>query len=332
MRRRRVPSVRRAMLVAFALLLALALLPVLVFPQPASASPVCAMGHPGVHASGAARCTIRVAGKERAYLLSVPPTDHPAPLVVAFHGLNQTARVFAGQTGLVPATRAAGLVLALPESDGPAFNDGRLGASGPNDDAFTLALVGALVSARVADPHRVVLTGFSNGAGMAMAVACAHPRAVAALVSVNGSLIDGPGSPRPTAPVRAVLVHGTADRVQPWNGRPAHGGMLPAYIPVPDTVAAWVGAAMSGPAVVERLPGSLGRGPVEVSTWAPGGSGAQVVSYIVPGMGHVWPVAESDNVDATTLVVRAATSLPLGTESPAFIDPAALSRAVLLRR
>ncbi len=67
----------------------------------AVASPACAVGRPGPQASGAARCTLRVGGEERSYLLSVPPSDHPAPLVVAYHGLSQTAGVFDTQTGLV---------------------------------------------------------------------------------------------------------------------------------------------------------------------------------------------------------------------------------------
>ncbi|MEO7235326.1 MAG: PHB depolymerase family esterase [Lapillicoccus sp.] len=331
MRRPRRTRARLGAVVALALLLTG--VAAFVLPQGASATSVCGVGHRGARVAGTAECTVRVAGKQRSYLLSVPPSDQPAPLVVAFHGLFQTARVFAGQTGLVSATRNAGLVLALPESDGPAFNDGRLGATGPQDDAFTLALVDELVAAKVVDRRRVVVAGFSNGAGMAMSVACAHPQAVAALVSVDGSLMDGVGAPRPTAPVRAVLVHGTADKVQPWEGRPAKGPMLPAYIPVPATVAAWASAAGGGPAVVDRLPGSLGRGPVEVSTWSPGPSGVGVVSYVISGMGHVWPVSESDNLDATTLLVHTAASVaPLPqSRGAARVDPVALSRAVLLR-
>ena len=298
----------------------------------AVASPACAVGRPGPQASGAARCTLRVGGEERSYLLSVPPSDHPAPLVVAYHGLSQTAGVFDTQTGLVSATREAGLVLALPESEGPAFNDGRFGSAGPKDEAFTIALIDVLVLAHIDDSRRIVVTGFSNGAGMAMTMAAKHPQSIASLVSIDGSLMGAPGSPRPTGPVRAFLVHGTADRVQPWNGRAARGRMLPAYIPVSETVSACVDAAGGGPAVVNRLPGSLGRGPVEVSTWSPGRSGAQVTAYTISGMGHVWPVAASDVVDATALVVHAASTVPVAAGiSAARIDAVAMSQGVLLR-
>ncbi len=310
----------------------LAVFTAVVLPQEASAASACVVGRHNVHVRGTTTCTVRVAGKQRTFLLSVPPADQPAPLVIAFHGLFQTARVFANQTGLVPATRSAGVVLAMPESDGPAFNDGRLGAAGPKDDAFTLALVDELVAAHVVDARRVVVAGYSNGAGMAMSLACAHPESIAALVSVDGSLMAGSGAPRPTAPVRSFLIHGNADKIQPWEGRPAKGPILPAYVSVPATVAAWVDVAGAGPASVQRLPGSLGRAPVEISTWAPGKSGVSVVSYVVSGMGHIWPVGESDNLDATTVVVHAATTAvsPVTTRSAPRVNPMALSRAVLL--
>jgi polyhydroxybutyrate depolymerase len=268
------------------------------------------------HLIGTVWRTVRVGDGLRSYLLSRPPTGSaPAPLLVAFHGLHQRADCFGAATGLVPATRAAGVVLALPESSGPAFNDGRLGTTGPDDDAFTLALVHQLVIARVADARRVVVAGFSNGAGMAMEVAAVHPRTVAAVVSIGGSLIDAPGAARPTGSVPAYLVHGDADRVQPWQGRRSAGPLWPAYISVPATVAEWVRVDESGPPVVDYLAGGPGRPDVTVSTWSPGPSGAGVTSYAVVGMGHVWPTTAADAVDATSLVTRVTATAGGGTSA-----------------
>ena len=257
------------------------------------------------HGTGTVWRTVRVGDGVRSYLLSRPATySTPAPLLVAFHGLHQRAECFGAATGLVPAARAAGVVLALPESSGPAFNDGRLGTTGPDDDAFALALVHQLVNARVADARRVVVVGFSNGAGMAMEVGATHPGTVAAVVSIVGSLIDAPDAARPTGSVPAYLVHGDADRVQPWQGRRSAGPLWPAYIPVPATVAEWVRVDESGPPVVEHQAGGPGRPKITVSTWSPGPSGAGVTFYAVPGMGHVWPTKAADGIDATSLVTR----------------------------
>jgi polyhydroxybutyrate depolymerase len=265
------------------------------------------------HPTGTTWRTLRVGGVLRSYLLSVPPSlRDPAPLLVAFHGLREWAGCFGATTKLVSATQAAGLVLVLPESSGPAFNDGRLGSTGPDDDAFALALIHSLVSTHLADPQRVVLTGFSNGAGMAMEVAAAHPALVAAFVSIDGSLIDAPDAPRPTGPVPAYLVHGTADRVQPWQGRRSAGPLWPAYIPVEETVAQWVDVDGGGAPVVTPLPATQGAREVTVSTWSTSGAGQGVTFYAVNGMGHVWPDGGVNSLDATALVMHVATTAVRG--------------------
>lgn len=293
-------------------------------------SPRCGLEHPAPRPAATTRCTVQVAGERRAFVLSTPTATGRAALVVAYHGLRQTAATFAGLTGLVSSARAAGVVLALPESDGPAFNDGRLGATGPDDDAVFVALVRQLVTAGLVDPRRVVVTGFSNGAGMAMRVAAVHPDMVAAVVSIDGSLIAAPGAPRPTGPVRAVLVHGTADPVQPWRGRPAVGPLMPAYVPVPSTQAAWVAAAGAGRATVRHLGGTPGHPSVTVTSWAPGRAKVPVTAYTVVGMGHVWPVATVDTIDATQLVTRVAVSLDA--DRAAVGATVAVERAALLGR
>jgi polyhydroxybutyrate depolymerase len=308
------------------LLLLVVLLPTGAGPPPSAAAPrTSAHASSGAAGPGQAKPagtvweSVRVDGQLRRYLLSVPPGLRTrAPLVLAFHGLGQRAGSFAAATGLVPATRAAGQVLALPECLGPAFNDGRLGARGPRDDAFATALIDRLAGTGLIDPRRVVITGFSNGAGMAMEVAGRHPRAIAAVVSIDGALIAAPGAPRPTGPVPAYLVHGTADRIQPWDGRRAAGPTWPAYISQPATVAAWVRADGAGTTSARTIAGADGHGDVTVHSWAPGPSGAGVTFYVVAGMGHRWPLVTSgpggrgrDAIDATAIVVQTATSAVL---------------------
>jgi len=193
---------------------------------------------------------------------------------------------------------------------------------GPHDDLFTLAVIGQLTGRGWVDPGRVTVAGYSNGAGMAMAVAATHPDVVAAVVSIDGELIAAPGAPRPTGPVQAVLVHGTTDRVQPWAGRRARGLTWPSYVSVLATVHTWVTADHAvgpveatlrtppafpaGAGTPRRWPGlpcpthpagtptppptPVAQGVVSVTTWAPGPSGAGVVFYTVHGMGHRWPV------------------------------------------
>ena len=271
--------------------------------------------------------SIRVDGTLRHYLISVPGGLHgPAPLVMAFHGLAERVSRFAFQSGLIPATRHHHEVLILPETQGIAFNDGRLGRRGPHDDAFAVALLNRYERSHLVDPERVTVAGFSNGAGMAMEIADAHPSRIAAVVSVDGEMIRNSTAPRPTGPVEAVLIHGTADRVQPWLGRPARGPDYPAYVSVLSTVDAWVRIDRAGSPTTTRqgvvgtrlAPAGTrapGVGSVTRTTWRPGPSGAGVTFYRVQGMGHRWPVplgaplAPGDQraaLDATAIIVSTA--------------------------
>lgn len=275
--------------------------------------------------------SIRVDGVPRRYLLSVPAgLRGPAPLVIAFHGIFEYAGGFAAFTGLFPATRARGEVLIVPESAGPVFNDGRLGPRGPDDQAFTVALLDRWERSGLVDPARVTVAGFSNGAGMAMAVAAAHPGRVAAVVAVDGELIARAGAPRPTGPVAAVLIHGTDDRVQPWLGRRGGGRDYPPYVSVMDTVAAWVAVDHAGdPATTSTAAGDPRHSPwdrraaddrtfpdgVTTIRWQPGPQGAGVTFYRVAGMGHRWPITPGSplrvntqraHLDATTVITATA--------------------------
>lgn len=241
---------------------------------------------------------VRVAGVTRRYLLAVPPAapgaPRPRPLVVAFHGLWQHPGTFARATGLLDDAMAENVVLAVPDALHGVFNDGRLGRRGPDDDGFFLALRAQLVRRGLVDPARVTVAGFSNGAGMAMEIASRHPHAVAAAVAVCGELLAAPGSARPHTPVTVVLIHGTADRLQPWNGRRHRWGhWLVASASVPATVGSFVGALgrHGAPAIaaVRGAPSVDGQPGVTVSTWHDR-AGRSVTFYRIAGFGHAWPV------------------------------------------
>ena len=158
---------------------------------------------------------LRVGDVRRHYLLYVPPAlrNRPAPLVVAFHGLHLSAAWMTTHTGLVRAAAQAGVALALPDAISGAWNDGRLGPHGPDDVRFTAALVTELCRDQVAEPTRVTVAGYSNGAQLALELASRDPTAFDAVVSVSGALPAIPGAAHPRSPIAAYFIHGTADPV-----------------------------------------------------------------------------------------------------------------------
>ncbi|NDU71224.1 hypothetical protein GWI34_01105 [Actinomadura sp. DSM 109109] len=166
----------------------------------------------------------------REYLLHVPskvadgrwedgrPADRPA-LVIALHGGLATMAKMRELTGFDRLSDEHGFLVAYPDGVMTTWNAGD--CCGPakignvDDVGFLGTLIDRLTGAGLADPGRVYVTGFSNGAGMAYRMACERPGKVAAIGVVEGALVT---RCEPARPVSAMIFHGTADGNVPFNG------------------------------------------------------------------------------------------------------------------
>jgi polyhydroxybutyrate depolymerase len=163
-----------------------------------------------------------VRGVRRSALLAVPAAydgHHRLPVIIGFHGYDQTAATFDGYTRLQTSGTAMGAVVAVPQGVGspPGWNVPDSSEVGPSDVAFIDALLRQLAEHACADPARVVLAGLSDGSDMAVTAACALAGRVRVLLLVAAST-----GPSPRCPAVAVLqVHGTADPVDAYAGRAA---------------------------------------------------------------------------------------------------------------
>lgn len=149
------------------------------------------------------------------------------PWVLAFHGLGDRAdrfvRVFDGWDG--PPARV--VVLQAPDSRGDGFSwfpvrvgDGRPEVLEPavrTQAAEVARFIDALAGERRVI-GRPVVTGFSQGGILSLALARFHSDQVAAAVPVSGwwseRWLDGHGAPVTMAPTH--VLHGEADDVLPW--------------------------------------------------------------------------------------------------------------------
>jgi poly(3-hydroxybutyrate) depolymerase len=244
---------------------------------------------------GFAQEDINVNGVIRHYYLQAPSDiKTPVPLVIALHGLNSTPAWIAGSTGLAADARAAHVALAVPVTMNGAWNDGRLGPNGPNDQAFIMAIVKQTEADKIADPNRVVIGGFSNGAVMSLTMASLYPHAFAAVVSISGELPDTPGAPRPIEPIPAYFTHGMADKIQPYDGRSGNGKLYNPLISEDATVADFVKANNAGAPTTKSLPhGPAATGAIEEVVYPARHGGAPVTLYKLPGVGHKWPAAST---------------------------------------
>lgn len=108
------------------------------------------------------------------------------PLLVAFHGLRETASQLAGQTAFDDVAARHGFVVAYPNA--VRAQHWQLNhRDGDADVAHVGSFIETVVKRVCADPRRVYLTGFSNGAGFAARAGCELAGRVAAIAPVSGS-------------------------------------------------------------------------------------------------------------------------------------------------
>lgn len=226
--------------------------------------------------------TLRRDGVERAAVVHHPVTARAgAPLVVVLHGAGGSHADVQVGLGWTRLADRAGFVVAFPDGLDHTWNAGA--CCGPardhrvDDVGFLDALVSTVRRADGTGP--VYAVGFSNGAMMAYAWACARPGALAGIGPVGGARVVGCASP---AALTVVAVHGAADdRVPVRGGR----GVFDEVFPSLDASLAPFRAAAACPAAAPVV-----IPPAHVDARACGG-GHRVVTDVVDGLGHAWPGA-----------------------------------------
>jgi polyhydroxybutyrate depolymerase len=203
-----------------------------------------------------------------------------APLVVVLHGADGTAADVQATLGWDGLADREGLVVAYPAGLDRTWNAGRCCGPardrGVDDVAFLDSLVASLRSSDGVGP--VYAVGFSNGAMMSYAWACARPGALAGIGPVAGALtVDCPAP----APLTVVAVHGNRDDRVPIEGGRGPSGVL---FPSLDASLTPFRTAAGCPAAAPTV-----EGPARVDARAC--AGHAVVSDVVDGLTHVWPGA-----------------------------------------
>lgn len=247
----------------------------------------------------------------RSYRVYVPSSldpSLPAPVVVDLHGSGSGPEQELDLDGMDRAADDHGFLVVLPVASEVPFPGGGFTWNVPHDpryddDVRFVADVIDDVSRRfLVDPGRVYLSGFSGGARLASAVACAHGHRFAALAAVGG--LRRPDECHGAVPV--IAFHGTDDPLNPYSG----GG--PAYWGhgVDEAVEAW--AESNGCSVGPTT--AHGSGGLERLAWTGCEGGGEVLLHRLRHTGHVWPGSNlslpaqrfgppNGSVDATRAIV-----------------------------
>lgn len=251
-------------------------------------------------AAPAAADTIKVDGRQREYVLRLPTSAWPAPLLMVLHGGGGRANQFERYVDLTEAALAAGYAVVYPQGFVKHWNDGRLDfkvdavKENVDDVKFLLALVDRLVKAGQADAKRVYVAGISNGAMMTLRLACEAADRLAGIVTVVGSLgVETAESCSPARPLPILMLNGTADPLVPYEGGPVTvlDDERGSVIPVEQTLALFAKANGCGAASVEAMDDPAPRDDIGVEelVYHDCAAPTALVRYI--GGGHGWPGA-----------------------------------------
>ncbi|HEY5625090.1 MAG TPA: PHB depolymerase family esterase, partial [Dehalococcoidia bacterium] len=191
--------------------------PTVTQPPPA---PTVAQQPPGPRTETA---TITIGGRQRTWLLYVPSTlpGSPAPLVIGLHGGFGSGEQFERTARFNEQAEDGGFLAAYPDGTGgfPTWNGGRCCGYAVRENVVDVGFIEAMVDAISAeysvDSARVYATGHSNGAIMALRLACESDR-FRAVGAVAGSLEVSQCNP--PHPVSTLLIHGDADESHPLEG------------------------------------------------------------------------------------------------------------------
>ncbi|MCS6797613.1 MAG: polyhydroxybutyrate depolymerase [Myxococcota bacterium] len=255
-------------------------------------SAACAASSGGAYEVGSRGGTLTHGGRERTFLVRVPPgarAGEPLPVVVVLHGGFGSGAGIASTSGFDDLADREGFVAVFPDGTGAirTWNGGVCCGSAVrenvDDVGFLVALVEHLGETLCLDRRRVYATGISNGGFLAHRVGCEASHRFVAIAAVAGP----EGSPRcePTRPVGVLHIHGTRDAHAPWDGGEGCGRAGIVFPSVPDTMERW--RRRNGCSVATRRVLEQGNGRCDAyEGCAPGG--ATVLCAVVDG-GHSWP-------------------------------------------
>jgi len=239
--------------------------------------------------------TIVSSGESRDYLLYVPDSYNPqtpTPLVIAIHGYAEWPGHQAQISHWNQLAEEYGFIVVYPSGTNlpkrwrvSGWADSRVNPL--IDVIFISDLIDHLEAEYNIDPQRIYANGLSNGGGMSFMLSCYLSDRIAAVGMVSGAYMLPWGACSPVRDVPAIVFHGTADPIVPFEGGPSPSFDLP-FPNIPE----WVGtlAQQRGCAVEPQdLPAV---GAVTGVQYTDCNEGADVVFYTIAGGGHTWPGGE----------------------------------------
>lgn len=261
-----------------------------------------------VNAAGIQTFEIQADGLRRTYTVYEPAghnSKKPAAVVIMLHGAGGTGEGVIRETAWDKKAEQEGFLVVFPDAlrvnqdAEPSFltnpqmwNDGSKRGSGllhnADDVKFLSLVLDDLAKKYVIDHKAIFITGFSSGASMLFKAANELPGKFAAIAPVSGHYWP-PSVPPIGKPTPTIMIIGTADPLNPFEGGPIS---LPWGIfeqpPFMKSIHLW-SKQNKFPADLKEAPGKPGVKILRITD--KGYDWCRV--YIVEGLGHMWPGGEA---------------------------------------
>ena len=247
---------------------------------------------------------VQLGGFSRHFIVHVPPTfdsKRQLAVVIMLHGAGGTGPQAMEQTGWDRKADHEDFIAVFPDGvaerpklpasfllNPQTWNEGSgRHASGKRNDGdveFIAYIIDTLEARYGADPRRIFVTGFSNGASMTFRAGVELSDKLAAIAPVAGHLLIHDHQLK--RPLPTLYIIGRDDPLElPRGGVLQIRGEQVVQPPIDQNLAQW--RALDG---CSAMPSDDARSSgVEKVTFDECHDGAEVVEYFVDDMGHVWP-------------------------------------------
>lgn len=203
------------------------------------------------------------------------------PVVLAFHGAGGSGEFMSDYSGFSALADREHFLVVYPTAAGERhfWTLNAADKTKPDDVGFIRALLQTLPTRICMDAARVYATGVSNGGGFAARLGCVLSSRLAAIAPVAGGYRSLDPC-QPDRPVSVLEIHGSADPVVPYDGKPPdYKGSVPRFL------ANW---ASLNHCPAPAAPIFVGPGTQRFD-WGPCEDRTEVLHLKLSGVGHTWP-------------------------------------------
>ncbi|MDZ4086534.1 MAG: PHB depolymerase family esterase [Tabrizicola sp.] len=258
---------------------------------------------------------------DRWYRIELPANPKGAPLILALHGGGGDPDQFAQASGLARVATRAGFAVVFPAGTGRrgdrlltwngGYCCGPSARRGVDDMGFLKQVIADAAQRFGVDGQGVYLTGMSNGAILAETFAAQNPDLVRAVAGVSGTMDTS--RTRVQGRVPALIIHGTADTMVPYEGGQGDTSLTRTdFASVPSVVQAFL-APWGGVLAETRRSIDTRDDGTSITVTDYQRRGKVVLRLMtVQGGGHHWPggrkarltEGKTQEIDANTEILR----------------------------